>query len=373
MLKFLNLQSEIFGIDISDSSLKIVKLKKKNKGFEFISLNETEIGPGIIKEGIIQDKDALIKVISLACRSVKGEKLDTKYVSISLPDDKSFVQLIQSPKIKREELKTAIHFEISNYIPLPIDKVYFDFQIINTHHNQDSLHLDILINVMPKSVIDSYMYCFKKSGLIPCILEIKSNAIVRALLKTGEEPLSTIFIDFGDSKINFIVFSGHFIRFTFSASISFQQLTNAIMNSEIINFKETAKDKKNSNSTEDNNQDILKIKNISPVLTEFIEQIKKYINFYNNHVSYEHFTTGDKIQKITLCGDQKTLKWLPNFIFNQLKIPADFGDPLVNISSINKISDYLISSKKLSSFTAVIGLALRGATDQILDGDNGDN
>ena len=155
MLKFLNLEPEIFAIDINDSSLKIIKLIKKRKGFSLVSFNDVKIKQGVIKEGIIQDKEALANIIKKACNTVKGKKLGTKYAIISLPEEKSFSQLIQMHKMTEEELKLALPFEAGNYIPLAIDNAYLDFQIINSP--QDNLtHLDLLINAMPKSIIDNY-------------------------------------------------------------------------------------------------------------------------------------------------------------------------------------------------------------------------
>ena len=213
MLKFLNLKPEIFAVDINDLALRVVKLKKKRKGFRLVSFKEVEIKTGIVKEGVIQDREALARIIKSATSTVVGEKLNTKYVIISLPEEKSFSQVIRMPNMTDEELVSAVPFEAENYIPLTIDKVYLDFQTINPHKNGLD-HLDLLINVMPKPIVDSYVSSFKIAGLVPCILEIESHAIVRALVKNQENTLPTIFIDFGQTKTSFIIFYGNYIRFT---------------------------------------------------------------------------------------------------------------------------------------------------------------
>ena len=107
MFKFLNLQPEIFGMGINDLSLRIVNLKKKRNGFNLVSFNEVMIKPGIVKEGVIQDVAALAKIIKFAYNTVKGKKLNTKYVAVSLPEEKSFSQVIQMPKMTTEELRSA--------------------------------------------------------------------------------------------------------------------------------------------------------------------------------------------------------------------------------------------------------------------------
>ena len=63
MFKFLNVKPEIFGIDINDLSLRIVKLQKKGSSFRLVSYNDVDIPAGIVKEGVIQNEDSLVKII----------------------------------------------------------------------------------------------------------------------------------------------------------------------------------------------------------------------------------------------------------------------------------------------------------------------
>src|SRR5947209_1014507 len=149
MLKFLNLNPEVFGMDLGDSHLRVVKLRKKGKGFSIVSFNEVALDPGVIKEGMVQNADALVKSIKAVCNNVQGEKLGTKFVAFSLPEEKSFVQVIRMPKMDEEELRQAVPYEVENYIPLPAEKVYIDFEVISVDHTQDPFaHLDLLINAM---------------------------------------------------------------------------------------------------------------------------------------------------------------------------------------------------------------------------------
>jgi type IV pilus assembly protein PilM len=200
----------MFGMEINDSSLRIMKLKHKHKGFDIVSFNEVYIAPGIVKSGVIQDQATLIKIIKLACSTVKGKKIDTKYVAVSLPEEKSFSQVIQMPKMEEEELKSAILFEAENYIPLPVSEVYLDFQAIDPI--KDSLnHLDVLIVAMPKKIVNSYVSCLKKAGLVPLAIEIESEAITRALVENEISASPIVLIDFGKNSTDFVVFAGRSI------------------------------------------------------------------------------------------------------------------------------------------------------------------
>ena len=357
MLEFLKLHQEAFGLDISDLSLKIVKLKKKSHGFSLASFNQMDIKPGIIEKGVIQDEDALAKIIQVACKNVHGAKLRTKYVAASLPEEKSFLQVIQMPKMEEKELTSAIIFEAENYIPLPISEVYLDFQTINPI--QDHLnHLDVLIIAMPKKIVNSYVSCFNKAGLIPVILEVESQAITRALIKNETSRAPIALIDIGKTSTVFIVFSGHSIRFTCSIPISSQQLTEAIAKELGINEKkaEALKVKYSVKIPEDNRSK--KISGVvSPILDDLITQIKKYLNFYQDHASHEHLPSQEAIEKILLCGGASNLKGLPEFLSLKLGIKVELGDFWKNLSPQKTTSDV---KKDSLSFVSALGLALRG-------------
>jgi len=363
MFRFLTLQDEAFGLDINDLSLKIAKLKKGSRGFVLTSFNEVKIPLGVMEDGAIKDEAALSKIIKSACDTVKGKKLKTKYVVASLPEGKSFLQVIQMPKMSEEELKLAVPLEAENYIPMPIDEVYLDFQVIPPIKDYFN-HLEVLIVAMPKKVVDSYATCFKKAGLIPIVFEVESEAIARALVKKEIDSSLLILIDFGENHTNFIVFSGRSIRFTCSIPISSAFLTKAISESLKINFNEAEKmkieygltGKKNSVEAER----VCQI--ISRTLEDLIAQIKKYINFYREHSSYEYLLENGKTEKILLCGGGSELKGLSDFMSKKLKTTVELGDPFINF--LQKKPKNIIKKNPIF-FTTAIGLALRQINNNI--------
>lgn len=358
MLSFLTLEKEVFGLDISDLSLKIVNLKKRGKSFKVVSFNKIDIQPGLIKGGVIQDEDALAKIITDLCKKARGKKVKTKYVIASLPEEKSFLQVIQMPNMKEEELKSAVGFEAENYIPLPMSEVYLDFQTIAPFKEKPD-HLDVLIVAIPKKIVNSYVSCLKKAGLIPVVLEIESEAIARALVKKQTTQTPLVLIDFGKSNTDFIIFSGRSIRFTYSIPISSQELTIAISTSLKIDMKkaEALKLKCDLSKTKKTEEPKKVFEAISPVLEELVLQIKKYLNFYQDHASHEHTGTSEKIENMILCGGGANLKGLPDFLSEKLGLNVELGDFWTNFEV--KQPKQAINEDALSFITA-LGLAQRG-------------
>jgi type IV pilus assembly protein PilM len=350
-MNFLTLKPEAFGLDISDSSLKIVKLKKSKKFFDLASFGETKIEEGVIKEGEIKDKKTLIEIIKKAVKEVKGEKLKTKYLIASLPEEKSFLEVIQMPKMKREELKRAIYYQAENYIPLPVEKVYLDFEeILPIYDHLD--HCDVLIAASLKEIVDSYLFCFKEAKLLPLALEIESLAIARALIKNGKSKVPLLLIDFGAKKTSFIIFSGYSVRFTTSLPVSSQILTELISKNLKVNLKEAERLKREQG---------IKIEAIIPALTDLTEQIKKYLTFYQTHASHEHLPPNGKgVAKVYLCGGGANLKGLSDFLAKKLNLPVELGNPWINILPENQKKALKLSLEESLKYTTALGLSLRG-------------
>jgi len=377
MLEFLTLKPEAFGLDISDLSLKIIKLKRKGKFLTLSSFLEKDISQGIIKEGEIKDEEGLVKIIKESLPKIKGEKLKTKHVVVSLPEEKAFLQVIQLPRMPEEDLKSAVIYEAENYIPLPIEEVYLDSQIVLPLYDHLD-YFDVLIAALPKKIVDPYLSCIKKAGLYLKALEIESLAIARALIKKEISPFPTLLIDFGATKTSFIIFSGYSVRFTNSIPVSSHGFTEVISRAMNVDFKKAEELKIKygldivekiifSKKTKDSQfeKEIIGNKKIFetliPALTDLTEQIKKCLDFYLTHTSDEHLLPEMKdVKKIFISGGGANLKGLSDFLSSGLGIPVAFGNPWINIlpEPLKEVPE--LSFQESLKYTTALGLALRG-------------
>jgi len=376
MLEFLTLKPGAFGLDISDLSLKIIKLKKRGKFLTLASFLEEKIEPGIIKGGEIRDEKRLAEIIKEAIKKVKGEKLKTNYVVISLPEEKAYLEVIQMPKVPEEDLKSAVIYEAENYIPLPIEDVYLDFQIVPPALNHLD-HLDILIAALPKKTVDPYLSALKLAGLQPLVFEIESQAIARSLIKneTAAQPL--LLIDLGATRTGFIIFSGNSLRLTSSIPVSSGSFTEIISKNLGVSFTEAEKLKikyglgektklKFENGKASLKKDRGKIfEALIPALVDLIQQIKRYLDYYQTHASHEHLPPNGKgVSKIFLCGGGANLKGLPDLLSLELKLPVELGNPWINILPEGKREAGKLSFEESLQYTTALGLALRGIKEK---------
>jgi len=361
MFDFLTLKPETFGLDFSDSSLKIIRLEKKRGGLRLVSFGETFISPGVIKNGEIKNKEILVKTIKRAISDVRGEKIETRYVNVSLPEEKAFLEVIQMPRILEEDLKSAVVYEAENHIPMPIEEVCLDSQIVPALSNHLD-HQDVLIAALPKKIIYSYVECLKEAGLEPIALEVESLAASRALVKNEISTYPVLMIDFGATRTSFAIFSGYSVRFTFSLPFFPQKLTEDVARTMKIDLVKAERLKLkyglDSRKSKEGEEVCCALSNSS---AELIEQIKEHLDYYYTHIFHEHLPGKERdIKKVLLYGGGANLKGLDDFLSRELTLPVEFANPWINILSENKKDKAGFFQEESLKYVTALGLALRG-------------
>lgn len=351
-----------FGLDISDSSIKVAQLAKKKKGFDLKGFNRLSLPEGIIQEGEIKNEKKLVEMIEKTLTGVGGEKIKTKYAVCSLPEQHAFVKVITFPKMAINEIKRAIKWEAEANIPFSLDEVYLSWQIISPW--QSNSHVDVLVNAVPRKLVDKYLEVLRAANIEPVVFEVESAATARSLIGGGKVAKPVLIIDLGFDRTSFIIFSGDSICFTNSTSIvSNKSMLEDLAQKLNIDFKQaqSLKFRIGLGKTVEE-QEIFNA--LLPPLTKLVDKIKECISFYQEHGEKTEGYAG--ISEIILCGGGANLKGLSEYLSSRLKIPVVPGNPWINIFS-NKNNK--LDIKKLPSipygeslaYSTVLGLALRGA------------
>jgi len=350
---FTRSKKSVLGLDLSNRSFKIVQFRERTGKPSLVSSVKQDIPAGLVENSEIKKEKELIILIKSALAKMKGESLRTRQVVCNLPEEKVFIRVVQLPLMKKEEINHAVKWEAEAHIPLGLDEVYLDWQIIesNTAHSD---HFDILIAVAPRTLIESYFNFLKKCGLQPIALEPESIAVVRGLIG-DKQAKPAIIVDIGATGTNFVIFAASAIRFTSHVNISGQLFNQAIAKSLGVTEKEAnqLKIKIGLDKTKERGKVYQALK---PIVVNLTKQIADYINFYHNNATHIHDSKGS-IAQVILCGGDSLLNNLPELLSQQLELPVQLGNPLNNLTLADKKTS--LSKKEALSYTTAIGLALR--------------
>jgi len=367
MLNFLKPKIQGFGIDLSDFSVKIIAFEKKAGKISLASFGRQEIIPGIIEEGEIKKEAELIEIIKKAARETQGAPLKNKCCIVSLPEAESFIRVLQLPMMEKTEVGEAIKWEIETNIPLGLNEIYYDWQIINPPTGEietiKQQRLNVLVGVLPKKIVNPYLNVLKLAGLKPLAFEIESLAISRALLKNGacEEP--TMVIDMGAKKTSLVIFYRQAVYLTASLPISNSSFITALSEKLHIDMAQAKQMKfQQGLNCEDPQNQVFQTLKLS--LDELTEKIKSYIDFFQSHAIANLGKQNIKINQIMLCGGGARFTGLDKFLQQTLQINITIGNPWLNIFPSGKPNLPAFDQAESLAYTTAIGLALRGITEE---------
>ena len=315
---------------------------------------------GVIEKGEVKQEAKLVEAIREVVLKAKGEKISAKNVAVSLPEERAFLQVLQLPRMTREEAMHAVRFEADSYVPYPIDTVYLDFQIISPLYNHID-HLDILLASLPRTVVDAHIAILKKAGFTVQILETESLSTSRALIANGITPFPVMVADMGALHTNLSIFSGYSLRFTTSIQISSDGFTETISRTLSVDKKEAETLKQTyglRNPRNPKQQEVFDA--LIPIATDLAEQIRKYIDYYESHASHQHLgKQANQIRRIMLSGGGANLPGLPEFLAKRFRIEVVIANPWVNIFPSPLKETPALTFAKAQQYATVLGLALR--------------
>jgi len=207
--------------------------------------------------------------------------------------------------------------------------------------------------------------------LKPLVLEVESLSTSRCLIRDEFSKDPIFIIDLGATKTSFMVFHENSLKFNFFIPVSSNGFTENIAREMNISLAKAEKLKQKygleTNAQKEGGEIF---ETLTPALTDLIEQIKKYIDYYHSHSIDERFAN-PKISRILLSGGGANLRGLGNFIAQELKIPVEIGNPWINIfpELIEEKLDKKLEKLKLPlrsclSYSSAIGLALRGVNSE---------
>lgn len=345
--KIINFEPEIFGLDLSDMSVKVFEIEREGGQDKIKGYASVDMPAGNMDDGVIFNKEKIISTIKEALE--RSKKIKTDKVICSLPESKAFIRIISIPKMSEEEAKEAVKWEMEANMPMPLADMYFDWQFLG--ESQDGKQR-VLTAAVSKEVVDGWMDVLSGSELDVHGLEIESIATIRSLVdRNAVQGENSLIVDLGARRTSFIIAEGTVPYFTSSIPFSSEGMNDAIGKGLNISLAEAEAAKINNGiDNSDGNNPIVGF--LSSLLENLVVEIIKTMDFYG-----EMSKQSAGISKIILCGGGSNLKGLPEFLNRRINKEVVLGDPWQNLNFGHDLPP--ISKEESVRYATVIGLALR--------------
>ncbi len=357
----------IVGLDIGTSSVKAVQLKLSGSQWQVVSMGMAEI-PKDSLENKNQDaqRSVLIETIK---RVLKESGVKTKKVVTSLSGDSVIIRYVKLPFMTADELRGAISREAEQYIPLNIDQVVLDFQILGETQEDGQRKLDVLLVAAKVDVVDQHLLLLKSAGLTPMVIDIDAFALQNAYEINRLEPSdeTVALINIGASLTSINILEGNNTRFTRDVPVAGNDFTKEIQKEFNLKFSEAEELKKShgaismeeddfSLSTVSHKDDrVLRMSDVmTPVLNKLLGEIRRSFDYYETQARKK------TVERVILLGGSARLKNVNRFLANKLGIPVEQFAAFRNVESAKGVDAEQVAEKEFH-MGVCLGLALRQA------------
>lgn len=333
------------GIDINTNSIRIVELEKKEKVINLKNYGEYQLSDyekEVFKNSInFQNISGVSEILK---RVIKEIRIKTKNAAFSLPFSSGFLTTMEIPFLDdMEEITGAIRFQVNQYIPVPLEEVVLDWNIIEKDKERNKIK--IILVAVSKEVVERYMKIAESLGFSLGSLELENFALLRALSRGNEESL--MIINIGNEISYIIIAEKGFVCASYDLNFSISLLIKNISTGLNISPKR-AKEflKKRGIGTEN----LIASSTIFSIIDKLIFTIKR---IEKNYLSQ---SPQKKIQEVILCGKEINLLGLSDYLFPKIEKKIILADPFFKIKFPFTLKDVL---KEIGpSFSVAVGLAL---------------
>jgi type IV pilus assembly protein PilM len=301
----------LFGLDIGRGTLKVMQLDAGKRGTSIVGYGTANFDIHALDNGVITDPKAIAVPIRDMFRSHLIGNISARRVAMSIPAYRTFSRSIQVPKLSEKELEEAVQLEIEQYVPIPLDELYLDFN--TTSQTGDKYELFVV--AVPRKIVDSYLLLAQKLGLETVLIEPTTASCARFFAKDRQSDMTTIIIDFGSLTANVSVFEKTILATT-TAPTGGMVLTEAIRDTLRVSIEEAGfiKTKYGLNASMVQKKII---EALDPVLAKLIAEIRRMQRYYT-----DHYSSNKAIEQIVILGGGANVPGLGEHLTDTMKIPV---------------------------------------------------
>lgn len=338
----------MIGIDISDRSVKLVRLRRKSGTHEFLNACLKEVPEGIFDDGIVKDEERMRAILQELFAACELPLRTRDPVVISVSEKHSFLRVVELPIIPEAEVGEAVQWEVAQHIPFGLENVYIDWQALAKGHQASSGHQEVLVGAAQRKVVDSLYKTLAGMKLDVAALELESQALVRALISPDlREKQGILLIDLGGGSTNVVIHDHGAIRFTATLERGSDRMRQTLTPKEIEMMNDSDKV-----LTEAEKQGI--IGKVQGMYEELVVEVNGVVEFYNSN-DLQH-----KVREIILTGGGSNWPGMPAAFLRVFEnVHVQQGNPWVNLLSGQRSLNAPMNQFESVRFSTALGLALR--------------
>lgn len=342
-------KQSVLGVDIGNSSLKLVALSFRGKtpvldGFGVISLPEKSFVDGSIEKPE-EVADAIVKAQRLA-----GVKATRAITSVAASD--VITKEIQiSELFYGFDLEEQVKIEADQFIPYPIEDVALDFEVLGPVQGNPAFNR-IGIVACRRDGVSAREDCLDLAGLQCDVVDVDTYVYERALPPEELMPgRACAIVDFGAHNLTFYAFKDGLISYHREHTFGGEELLQQLQLYTELPHDELAAQLRHGEL------DPSLISLMESFADSAVQQVSRALQFYSASGSQEQLST------LYITGGLASLPGIKDKLSSELGITVHGLDPFERVEIASQINMDRLNAEK-NALTKALSLALRGVGGQ---------
>jgi len=340
------------GLDIGSRTIKAAEVIETKKGQTLKKFGMTDIAPGLIEEGTINDPESVAESIRQLFKSYNIKK---RNIALSIGGYSVIVKKINVSTMAEEQLQESIHFEAEQYIPFDISDVNLDFQILGPNENNPN-QMNVFLVAAKKEMVNDYVNLASLAGLNPCIVDVEAFALQNIFeVNYDTEGENVALIDIGASKTSLNILKGSSSVFMRDVSLGCGQINQKIISLLKCSFEEADEIKLGNQPDSMSEEDLKEI--TSTIVSDWCTEIRRALDFF-----YSTYPD-DQIKRIVLSGGGGNIEEFRELLAAEASAAVETINPFGKFLVDDSLDPLFI--KEIAPQAAIcMGLAIRKVDDK---------
>ncbi|HET7060228.1 MAG TPA: type IV pilus assembly protein PilM [Candidatus Saccharimonadales bacterium] len=315
----------LFGLEIGHGSMKVMQVganlspasaKSAPAARRLIGYGATTFDTASQKDGVIVQPEIVAKAALELFRNRLVGDITTRRVAIAIPAYRTFTRSLRLPKLKPKELSEAVQLEAEQYIPLPLEELYLDYDVIG----QIGDSMELFAVATPRNIVDSYLDLAQILGLETVLIEPTLSSLGRLFSLDSQHDIPAIIINLGSVSSDISIFDGR-ILITGTVQGGGEDFTRSIKEKLDVSLQEAALIKTRYGLGVSKKQVAIK-EALEPILQEIVKEIRRMVRYYS-----ERYGLKRPIEQVVTLGGGANMPGLDEYLTETLHLAVRHSEP----------------------------------------------
>src|ERR1700733_1028058 len=168
----------VVGLDIEPGYVAAVETRPGHVTVERAA--SAPLAAGIVRDGEVVD----VETLAASLRELFNQHKLSRRVRLGVANQRIVMRTLDLPPLKgAKEISSAIRFQASDHIPMPLEQAVLEHHSLGVIETPDGPRTRVVVVAARRDMIERLLEATRKAGLRPTGVDLSAFAMIRALYR----------------------------------------------------------------------------------------------------------------------------------------------------------------------------------------------